>query len=258
MPALLITIAAYLDELLQLDETPDYPNAVNGIEVSHRGPVTKVATAVDASQRAIEGAAAAGANLLLVHHGLFWGGLQPIVGPRFDKLALLFAHDIAVYSAHLALDRHATLGNNVLLARALGLEPDGVFGHYQSVAIGVRGQSDIATATLLERAHAFAGAHGGAALASAIPSGRRTRRWGIVTGAGATADTLQEATAAGVDTLITGEGSHWTAAQAPEQDLVIIYAGHYATETLGVAALGEQVARQFSIPFTLIEAPTGL
>jgi dinuclear metal center YbgI/SA1388 family protein len=251
MPAALAEIAAYADDLLQIHEVPDYPNAVNGVEVAHRGPVTKIAAAVDASQRAIAGAATEGANLLFVHHGLFWGGVQAITGPRYDKIAALVTHDIAVYGAHLPLDRHSSLGNNVLLARTLGIEPDGEFGHYASVAIGASGHTDLPTATLLARAH------GGTARASAFEAGRRTRRCAIITGAGAAVDTLIEAREAGIDTLITGEGAHWTTVDAPEHGLVIIYAGHYATETLGVSALARRVAERFHLPWTFIATPTG-
>ena len=251
-------IAEHLDTILGTASVPDYPTAVNGLQVANRTPVRKVATAVDASLRTIEGAIAADANLLIVHHGLFWSGVQQLVGARYDRLRLLIEHDIAVYSAHLPLDRHPTLGNNVLLARALDLEPTGEFAQYESIAVGVRGESAVATSHLVDGAREFAKAWGGDVRTSAIASGHITRRWGICTGAGASADTLNEAAALGLDTLIVGEGPHWTAVDAPERGLVIIYAGHYATETLGVRALGEHVAAAFSIPWTFIHAPTSL
>jgi dinuclear metal center YbgI/SA1388 family protein len=251
-------IAQYLDAFLRVREIPDFPGAVNGIQMAHHGPVVRIAAAVDASHRAIAGAIAEKANLLLVHHGLFWGGVQPITGPRYERLAPLIAHDIAIYSAHLPLDCHPSLGNNALLARSLQIEPDGVFGHYQGIAIGVSGHGDIPTAALFDRARAFARTHHGEARASAFDPDRRTRHWAIVTGGGASADTLREAAASGIDTLITGEGSHWTAVDAPEQGLTIIYAGHYATEALGVTALTRHVADRFHIPWTFIAAPTGL
>jgi len=252
------TIAEHLDTILGTANVPDYPGAVNGLQVANRHPVRKVATAVDASLRTIEGAIAADANLLIVHHGLFWGGTQPLVGTRYDRLRLLIEHDIAVYSNHLPLDRHPTLGNNALLARALDLEPTGEFHAYNKVAIGVRGESAQPTAHLVDAAREFANAWGGDVRTSAIPSGHITRRWGICTGGGASAESLTDATALGLDTLIVGEGPHWTAVDAPERGLIIIYAGHYATETLGVRALGEYVANTFGIPWTFIHAPTSL
>ena len=251
------TIAEHLDGILGTVSVPDYPAALNGLQVANRGPVRKVATAVDASLRTIEGAIAADANLLIVHHGLFWSGVQRLVGHRYERLRLLLEHDIAVYAAHLPLDRHPTLGNNALLARALGLEPTGEFARYESIAVGVRGEDTQPTAQIVDAARAFARQYGGDVHTSALAPERLTRRWGICTGAGAAADTLGEAAALGLDTLIVGEGPHWTAVEAPELGLVIIYAGHYATETLGVRALGEHVSATFAVPWTFIDAPTG-
>jgi dinuclear metal center YbgI/SA1388 family protein len=234
--------------------------ALNGLQVANRGPIRKIATAVDGSLRTINGTIAADANLLIVHHGLFWGGVQRLVGHRYERLRRLLEHDVAVYSTHLPLDRHPTLGNNALLARALGLEPTGEFARHESISIGVRGEGTRPTAEIVDAAGAFARQYGGrthTSDTSAIAPGRVTRRWGICSGAGASAETLDEATALGLDTLIVGEGPHWTAVEAPELGLVIIYAGHYATETLGVRALGEHVSQTFSIPWTFIDAPTG-
>jgi dinuclear metal center YbgI/SA1388 family protein len=251
-------IADYLDALLQTRETPDYGGAVNGLQLANEGEVRGVAAAVDFSRRAIEGAIERGANLLLVHHGMFWGGVQPVRGAAYERLKLLFAHDVAVYASHLPLDRHPELGNNVLLARTLGLTPSADFAQYKTIAVGVRGEADVATAELVGRAGAFAAARGGAAVATPFEDGRRTRRWAVCTGAGADAETLREAVELKVDTLIVGEGPHYTAVEAREAGLVVIYAGHYATETLGVAALAEHVAARFEVPWSFVAAPTGL
>jgi len=231
---------------------------LNGLQVANRGPVRKVAAAVDASLRTIEGAIAADANLLLVHHGMLWSGAQKIVVHRYDRLRLLIEHDVAIYSSHLPLDLHPTLGNNALLARALGLEPTGEFARYESIAIGVRGDDRRPTAQVVEAARAFSKQWGGDVRTSAIAPGRETRRWGICTGAGAAADTLSEATTLGIDTLIVGEGAYWTSVEAPELGLAIIYAGHYATETLGVRALGEHASKTFGIPWAFIDVPSSL
>ncbi len=232
---------------------------MNGLQVANSGrPVARVAAAVDASARTIDATIALGADLLIVHHGLFWSGLQPLGGAAYARTRALLDHDVAVYASHLPLDRHPTLGNNVLLARALGLTPSGPFAHVQAVPIGVRGETDQPTETLLVAAATYAGRWGGRAIASAIDTGRHTHRWGICSGAGADAATLAEAESLGLDTLIVGEGPHWTAVQAPERGLVIIYAGHYATETLGVRALAEYVAATADIPWSFIDAPTGL
>ncbi len=135
----LATIAEFLDALLRTAELPDYPNALNGVQLSNRGEVTRIAAAVDISQRVIEQAVELRANLLVVHHGMFWGGLQPLRGKQYHRLRLLLDHDIAVYSAHLPLDAHPEVGNNVLLARELGLSPTAGFGAFRGLMIGVRG-----------------------------------------------------------------------------------------------------------------------
>ena len=258
MTVLLSTIAAHLDALLEVATIPDYPNALNGVQCAHRGPVRAIASAVDASERSIRLAIDTGANLLIVHHGLFWGGLQPVTDYRHERLRLLVEHDVAVYSIHLPLDVHPRFGNSRLLAETLLLNPTAGFAYFEGVPCGVQGKADLATADLLRSVDAFASTHGGGATASAMSPDRRTRHWAICSGAGAGAATLGEATTGGVDTLIVGEGPHWTAVDAPERGLVIIYAGHYATETLGVRALGNHVADTFGIPHYAIAAPTGL
>lgn len=253
-----IEIAQRLDRLLGVDRHPEYAAALNGLQVDHRGPVRAIAAAVDASQRVIRGAADAGANFLVVHHGIFWGGAQPIVGAVYGRFRQLFDHDMALYSAHLPLDSHAEFGNNVLLAREFGLVPSRSFASYQGAPIGVAGDVDMPTDAILSLADAFARRHGGRARASAIPEGHRTRRWAICTGAGASSEALREAEAAGINTLITGEGPHHTAVEAPERGVVVIYAGHYATETLGVAAVVERIAGEVGLPWSFVSAPTGL
>jgi dinuclear metal center YbgI/SA1388 family protein len=220
--------------------------------------VKRVATAVDFSRSAAEGAVAAGANLLVVHHGMFWAGAQPIVGPAYDRLRALLAHDVAVYGSHLPLDLHPSLGNNALLARELGLVPDGGFARYKTIDVGVSGSAEVPTAELAARAAAFAERWGGSARHTPIAPGRMTRRWGVCTGAGASSDTLREAGERGLDTLVVGEGPHHTAVDAAERDVVIIYAGHYATETLGVRALGAWLEARFGLPWSFVGEPTGL
>jgi len=256
--ATLTEVARHLDDLLRIAEIPDFPNALNGVQVETPGEIQRIATAVDARERTIEGARAAGANLLIVHHGLFWGGVQPLRGPVYRRLRALLREDIGVYAAHLPLDAHAEFGNNALLARALGLDPTEGFARYQTLDIGVAGRADLPTETLVQRASEFAGRYATVVRHAGVTAGRVTRRWGICTGAGAGADTLREASARGIDTLIVGEGPHWSAIDAEELGIAVIYAGHYATEVLGVRALGEHLASRFGIPSLFIDAPTGL
>jgi dinuclear metal center YbgI/SA1388 family protein len=251
-------IAAALDDLLQTRGFPDYAGALNGLQFDHRGPVRRIAAAVDFSRRTIEGATQAGANFLLVHHGMFWGGVRPVTGAQLHRVRLLVERDVAVYASHLPLDAHPEHGNNVLLARALELVPTRPFAMYEGRAVGAAGECDIATAELLSAADRLARQHGGRARATVFEPGRRTRRWGICTGAGASSATLGEAADLGLDTLITGEGPHHTAVEAPELGVAVIYAGHYATETLGVCAVAAVVSEAFHVPWEFVPAPTGL
>ena len=257
-PADARTVADALDALLGSHAIADYPGALNGLQVDHAGPVRGVAAAVDASLAAIEATVAAGANLLVVHHGLFWGGARPITGVLRRKLALCFAHDVAIYATHLPLDAHPEFGNNALLARALGLEPTGRWHDYKGTAIGVTADTDLAVDDLVARARTFATAHGHHVVATPYDHARRARRIALCTGGGASSDSIREALALGADVLVTGEGPHHTAVEAREQGLVIVYAGHYATETLGVRALARWVGDHLHVPVADIDLPTGL
>src|SRR5262245_59573178 len=116
-------IAQYLDALLSTEHFPDYAGALNGLQLAHVGPVHGIAAAVDVSIRVIEGAVESGANMLVVHHGMFWGDKGRLVGFRYERLKRLLQHDLALYSSHLPLDAHVSLGNNALLATALDLVP---------------------------------------------------------------------------------------------------------------------------------------
>lgn len=254
----LAEIATFLDTTLNTAGIPDYPNALNGVQLANLGDIERVATAVDFSSQTVNAAIDLGARLLIVHHGMFWAGLQALTGRRHQQLWALVTHDVAVYSAHLPLDMHPELGNNVLLAKYLGLVPSGGFARYQAIDVGVSGDADVPTSDIVARARALAAEHGGAVVAGPFEADRRTRRWGICSGAGADAATLREASARGIDTLIVGEGPHHTAVEARELGIGVIYAGHYATETLGVQALGNALARQFGLDASFIAAPTGL
>jgi dinuclear metal center YbgI/SA1388 family protein len=258
-PKPLAQIVEFLDQTLLTLTTPDYPTALNGLQFSNKGSVNKVAATVDFSSQAIRATIAEEANLLIVHHGMFWAGLQPIVGAHYTRLRDLLDADVAVYSSHLPLDRHPQLGNNALMAGTLGLEATGEFGRFKDVFIGLQGVCNIATTTLIERARAFSRANGGETIATpGVSANQKTRRWGLCTGAGASAETLAEVAQHGIDTLIVGEGPHWTAVEAMERGITIIYLGHYASETLGVQALAAEVGRHFDLPWTNISAPTGL
>lgn len=252
-------IVTWLDEIFQTRTTPDYPGALNGLQLANRGKVRKVAAAVDFSTRSVQAAIGEGADLLLVHHGMFWSGARPIIGRRYSRLVDLIHADVAVYSSHLPLDRHPQLGNNVLLAKTLGLEPSGVFAQFKNIFVGLQGISEVPTRLLVDRARTFSRSYGGDTIATLIGGDDRiTRRWAICTGAGASTETLDEAARDGIDTLIVGEGPHWTAVDAADRELTVIYVGHYASETLGIYALAAEVSKQFDVTWTKISAPTGL
>ena len=250
-------IVSALDTELRHTDIPDYPGAVNGLQVGNDGHVTRIAVAVDASMAAVAESAILMADLLIVHHGLFWSGVQPIVGTLYQKYRTLLNNNIAVYSTHLPLDAHPTLGNNVRLAEVLGLQPSSGFGRHKTLDIAVAGETDEPAGVLVERTRAFVARYGGSVRTSMPLDGRRTKRWAIVTGGGASTETLREARERGIDTLIVGEGPHHTTVEAQENDLLIIYGGHYATETLGVQALGAWVESRFGVPWSFLHLPTG-
>jgi len=248
----LAELVSYLDTYLRIREVPDYPEALNGLQVDNSGEVTRVGAAVDLCEATVQLAAAQGVDLLLVHHGLFWGGLRPLVGPRHARVAGLVRHNVALYSAHLPLDRHPDVGNNVLLARALGVAVRGEFGKYDGVPIGVWGELSMERIALQQKIAAILGT-----VPRLMPFGPATVRLvGIITGAGGSM--ITDAAAAGLDTYITGEGSHHTFFDAEESGLNVFYAGHYATETAGVKALAEHVSTKFRIPWVFLDHPTGL
>jgi dinuclear metal center YbgI/SA1388 family protein len=256
--ASLTAIADFLDSTLVVAGVPDYPNALNGVQLANAGPIDRIATAVDFSTATVRETIAARAKLLIVHHGMFWGGTQPITVHRYERLRALLVNDVAVYSAHLPLDIHPRFGNNALLARRLGLTPDAGFVRYQTIDVGLSGNAEISTGTLAERAGELAREFGGTLVTTPHDASRITRRWGICTGAGADSASLREAASRGLDTLIVGEGPHHTAVEAAELGIVVMYAGHYATETLGVRAVGDEVAAHFGLSTVFIDVPSGL
>ncbi|HET7040773.1 MAG TPA: Nif3-like dinuclear metal center hexameric protein [Gemmatimonadales bacterium] len=251
-PAALPAMVAWLDELLQIRQIPDHDAALNGLQVENRGTVARVVAAVDASQASIDAAAEVPGSLLLVHHGLFWDGNRPVTERRYQRLRSALAGDVAVYSAHLPLDVHAEVGNNALLAAKLGLEISGPFGRYKGVDVGLHGVLELDREELGRRLRDLLGVD-----VKLIPGGpQRTRRVALVTG-GAGASVV-EASVRGCDTFITGEGNHHTWFDAMEGGVNLVYAGHWATETLGVQALAARVAERFGVPWSFFAQPTGL
>lgn len=245
-------IVRYCDRVLRTREIGDYSGAVNGLQVENRGRVGRIASAVDASLATVRMAADVGADLLIVHHGLFWGPSHPWTGARYELLRALLEQDLAVYSAHLPLDVHPRLGNNALLCRALELSRLRPFFESHGQPIGLASQTRVKRAVLAARLEK---ALGGKTLL--IPAGPEVcRRIGVVTGGAGTE--LRRAAEEGIDTFVTGEGPHWTYALAEELKVNVFYGGHYATETFGVKALAAEVSRRFKLPWSFLDHPTGL
>jgi dinuclear metal center YbgI/SA1388 family protein len=251
MKAETATVAAYLDEFLHIHEMPDSAGALNGLQVTNEGQISRVAAAVDASERAIEEAGRSGCDLLLVHHGLFWDGNQPVVGRRYRKLKRLLDGGIAVYAAHIPLDAHPEVGNNAVLARELGIALEGTFGDYRGVKIGVYGRLEMLREGLAAHMHDLLGAQ-----VRYVPGGsEKLKRVGVITGAGS--DAIGEAIALGLAALVTGEGPHHSYFEAMEGGINLYYGGHWATETWGVRALADHLEKKFAIPWEFLELPTG-
>lgn len=249
---MLACITAYIDDLLSTAEIKDYPNALNGLQLQNSGKITKLGAAVDASEAAIESAIVERADLLLVHHGLFWGGLKSIVGAPRRKLARAISNDIAIYSAHLPLDVHPEIGNNVGLARALGLSQLEPFLFRNGLLCGVAANVELSRANLLQRIESLLGSTPWVCAAGP----EMIHRIGIITGAAGSY--IEQVATENIDTFLSGEGPHHTFALAEELGINLIYAGHYATETFGVRALAAKVAEEFSLPWCFIDLPSGL
>ncbi|MFN7137942.1 MAG: Nif3-like dinuclear metal center hexameric protein [Limisphaerales bacterium] len=250
--AALKTMVSHCDQLLKTGEFTDWEGAVNGLQVENNGTVTKIAATVDASQATVRKAVEAGADLLIVHHGLFWSPTHPWTGKRYELLRLLIENNLAVYSSHLPLDAHPKLGNNAQLTTALGFRRLKPFFESKGQMLGFRTEAAISREELATRLENILGD-----APKLLPGGgEQCKRIGIVTG-GAGGD-LKRAAKEGVDTFITGEGPHWTYAMAEELGINVFYGGHYATETFGVKALAQHLSEKFKLPWAFLDHPTGL
>jgi dinuclear metal center YbgI/SA1388 family protein len=248
----LADLVSFLDRELRVAEIPDYPGAVNGLQLANAGEVRRIVAAVDASLPVIEAAAAGGPGLLIVHHGMFWQGTQPVTGAFYRKLKTAMDAGLAVYSAHLPLDIHPVWGNNILLAKAIGLIDPQPFFEWKGIHMGLRGGW---RGTRAELAQALGDAVGGRV--HVCPGGpENVSSIGLVTG-GAGSE-VAKAAAAGVDTFISGEGPHWSHPLALELGVNLLLGGHYATETFGVRALAAALGEKSGLPWSFIDQPSGL
>ncbi|MFN7131533.1 MAG: Nif3-like dinuclear metal center hexameric protein [Myxococcales bacterium] len=244
-------LSRFLDTFLRIHDVPDEPGAVNGLQLDAGADVVRIACAVDASEAAVDEAIAQSAQLLLVHHGLLWGGNRPLTGTHGRKLRKCFGAGLSVYGAHIPLDVHPEVGNNVGLVRALGLTAGGTFAPYKGIDIGLWSACDHSLATLMQKLEDAVGP------VKALGAGPdRIRRVGVVTGSGGSF--VSAAARAGLDALITGEGPHHTAIDAEERGLHLLMGGHYRTETYGVKSLGELLAKQFGLSTVFVGRDSGL
>jgi dinuclear metal center YbgI/SA1388 family protein len=243
----------YLETLLGIAEHPDYPGAANGLQVDGPADVQRIAAAVDASLETIDAATAVGAQLLLVHHGLFWHGLRPLTGRRYRRVAALVRGEIGLYSAHLPLDAHPEFGNCILLARALGLDVQGRFGEFRGAPIGWWGTVSPSTPeAFLDHVRRWVGGPARLLRGGDHP----VRTVGVVTGGGGSF--VDAAAGEGLDALVTGEAPHHTYIDALELGVHVVLAGHYATETYGVKALAAHLADRFDLTWDFLDHPSGL
>jgi dinuclear metal center YbgI/SA1388 family protein len=245
-------IVAALDAYLEISSIAD--SCLNGLEIEGAGNVERVALAVDAAQATIDDAAASGCQMLVVHHGLFWGAQGPLVGMVGRRVRACFAADLSLYAAHLPLDAHAEIGNNVLLARLLGGTVDGRFAEFEGTEIG--------TLATLETPVDIGGLAGRLAatgceepLIWSFGAGE-VSRIAVVTGRGAGA--LDAAAAAGAQCFITGEPVQEAYHAARDHGIHCLFGGHYATETFGVRAVGDWLAENFGVDYRWIDHPTGI
>jgi dinuclear metal center YbgI/SA1388 family protein len=250
--ASLSDIVRYTDRFLRIRDVGDWDNALNGLQVENSGRVTLIAAAVDVSTRVLTEAVKKNVDLLIVHHGLFWPGLQPVTGVLRRQLRLAFENNIALYSAHLPLDLHPRVGNNAQLAAAVGLKSNQPFFEEKGQMIGLKTRASLMRDELDRK---FRKALNGPVKAF-MCGPKKTGTIGIITG-GAGSE-IYKVAREGIDTFITGEAPHWAAVAADELGMNLLLGGHYATEVFGVKALATHLSKRFKIPWAFIDCPTGM
>lgn len=245
-------LVSFLDEYLQISAYPD--KSSNGLQVEGKEEVGRVAFAVDTTLKTIGRAVKEKADMLIVHHGMIWGGLNYVTGIHYKRLKALMESGLNLYVAHLPLDAHPEVGNNVELLRLLDLEPKGPFGEYRGLSVGFWGEFEKpepiekVAQTLAEKLDATV---------KTYEFGKREiKTVGAVSGAGAFS--LEEAYRKGIDLLITGEFGHTDYLTAVDLPQSVLVAGHYKTETLGVRALMRLLKERFDLEVFFIDEPTGL
>ena len=251
MPSL-SEIVSYTDRFLRIRDVGDWDNAVNGLQIENSGRVTRIGAAVDVSTRVLTEAAKKNVDFLIVHHGLFWPGLQPIQGALRRQLRIAFETDMALYSAHLPLDIHARIGNNARLVAALGLKSAQPFLEEKGQPVGLKVRASLPRSELVRKLQKVL--NGPVKVFGFGP--KQTRAIGAVTGAAGSE--IYRVAEEEIDTFITGEAPHWAAVAAEELGMNLLLGGHYATEVFGVKALATHLSKRFRLPWKFIDCPTGL
>ena len=241
--------------LLEIEALGQIDDSLNGVQVGRsRGPLELVAFAVDACAETIRRAAAAGAQALFVHHGLFWGRASRVEGGLLERMRLLLEADMALYACHLPLDKHPELGNNACLARQIGLKDIEPFGAYHGIDIGFRGLLDPPQGldAIVRRV-----LPDGSGPKTLIP-GRKAEIGSVAVISGGAAMEAFQALESGIDLFVTGESSHSIYHAVLEGGMGFLAAGHYATEVWGVKAVAERLSLETGIKTLFIDLPTGL
>src|SRR5207249_10616197 len=247
-----LPIFSYSDDFLRIRDVGDWDNALNGLQIENSGRVTRLGAAVDVSTRVLTKAAEKNVDLLIVHHGLFWPGLQPVTKSLRRQLQLAFEIDIALYSAHLPPDVHPKIGNNAQLVAALGLKSAQPFLEEKGQPVGLKMRVAIPRAELVRKLRKAL--NGPVKVFDFGP--KQTRAIGIVSGAAGSE--IYRVAQEDIDTFITGEAPHWAAVAAEELGMNLLVGGHYATEIFGVKALAAHLSKRFRIPWEFIDCPTGM
>jgi dinuclear metal center YbgI/SA1388 family protein len=244
-------LVRYLDEYLEIDAIQDY--GPQGLQVEGRAQV-KIVGLVDAQMPCVEAALQAGADMMLVHHGIFWGAAKPLRGQFGALVRDILAADLNLYAAHLALDAHRTVGNNAELARRLGLDVVEWWGEVNGVLLAALA-ADAQGVNIHDLADRYEQAVGPVQLVQAHGA-QVVHRVGVMSGSGVRY--IEQAAAFGCDAFLTGETDHAHFYDALNHSINVIYGGHYCTETVGVQALGQHLHEKFGIDFEFIDLPTGL
>jgi dinuclear metal center YbgI/SA1388 family protein len=252
MSILRTELVQWLDSYLEIAAFKD--RSLNGLQLEGRATVSRIAVAVDSTLATLEEAAQSGADFLIVHHGWFWGQPLAIAGAHGKRVKTALEAGFSLYAAHLPLDAHPEVGNNVSLANALSLTDLHPFGEHKGVPIGVRGRFPVPLSLqdMADQIQTITGeiclVHGGGpGMISSV---------GICSGEGA--DLIVAAAAAGLDAFITGEPSHTHFSDPFEHGVNAIFCGHYESETLGVRALAVKLEDTFGLPWQFLHLPTGL